>query len=251
MLKHPTLTTPPESLPLAPPLTDTKPSDRVSQIIRHLRLRKAGYEAPAEPWTVIQLHPGDFDLLIALLKADEPLWSFIENRVRYTSWKSPAIPTSLCLSKCFYRYDYFSGSGRYVLRMPTTTHEFFRSSVVLDIQGQLGRIAAGKDDVAEFARNVKYRGSPRLHFPKDEVRAGNGDKQGMIAAEYNAHEPDAAFKHLDAQWPCIVIEVSFSQKEKELNDLAEDYILGSDGNIRVVIGLNIEYSQSQKATFSV
>jgi hypothetical protein len=45
--------------------------------------------------------------------------------------------------------------------------------------------------------------------------------------------------------------VSFSQKEKELKDLAEDYILGSDGNIRVVIGLDIEYKQSKKATISV
>jgi hypothetical protein len=36
-----------------------------------------------------------------------------------------------------------------------------------------------------------------------------------------------------------------------LKDLAEDYILGSDGNIRVVIGLDIEYKQSKKATISV
>jgi hypothetical protein len=79
-----------------------------------------------------------------------------------------------------------------------------------------------------------------LHFPADKVRAGgNGDEEDMVLSKYDAHEPDAAFIHLDAQWPCIVLEVSFSQKEKELNDLAEDYILGSDGNIRVVIGLNI------------
>jgi hypothetical protein len=36
-----------------------------------------------------------------------------------------------------------------------------------------------------------------------------------------------------------------------LRDLAEDYILGSDGNIRAVVGLDIEYKQSRKATLSV
>jgi hypothetical protein len=36
-----------------------------------------------------------------------------------------------------------------------------------------------------------------------------------------------------------------------LKDLAEDYILGSDGNIRAVVSLDIEYKQSRKATLSV
>jgi hypothetical protein len=33
----------------------------------------------------------------------------------------------------------------------------------------------------------------------------------------------------------VVIEVGFSQTEKDLRDLAEEYILGSDGNIRVMM----------------
>ena len=124
--------------------------------------------------------------------------------------------------------------------MPTTTHESFLSSVVLDVQGQLARIATGTDGAAVFARNVRYRGSSRLHFPAGEARAGeHGDEEDMVL-KYDAHEAGAAFQHLNTQWPCIVIEISFSQKEKELNDFAEDYILGSDGNIRVVIGLNDE-----------
>jgi hypothetical protein len=135
--------------------------------------------------------------------------------------------------------------------MPTTAHEFFRSSVVLDIQEQLGKIAAGTDDAAEFARNIRYRGSPRLYFPTDEVAGRSGNNEETAPSQYDAHEPDVVFKHTDAHWPCIVIEVSFSQKEKELNELAEDYILGSDGNIHWVISLNIEYKQSKKGTFSV
>jgi hypothetical protein len=48
-----------------------------------------------------------------------------------------------------------------------------------------------------------------------------------------------------------VIETSFSQKRKDLPKLAEDYILGSIGNIGVVVGLDIEYRNSKRATVSM
>ncbi len=60
------------------------------------------------------------------------------------------------------------------------------------------------------------------------------------------HEPDAVFEHIDAQYPGVVIEVSFTQKKKDLARLADSYILGSEGNIRVVVGLDIEYKTSSK-----
>ena len=36
-----------------------------------------------------------------------------------------------------------------------------------------------------------------------------------------------------------MVEVSYSQDGKELLKLAEDYILGSEGNIRAVVGIDI------------
>lgn len=155
------------------------------------------------------------------------------------------------------RYDYFSRSDLFVLRMSTITHDGFCSSVVFEIQRQLGVIATGTSEAADFAKNVRHLGSPKLQFPADEVKEeeedniGDKDEEEASSSKYDIHSPDAAFKHGDARWPGIIIEVSFSQKEKELKDLAEDYILGSDGNIRVVIGLDIEYKQSKKATISV
>lgn len=152
------------------------------------------------------------------------------------------INTSLQPPLCAYadddvpnRYDYFWRSGRFVLWMPTTTHGLFRSTVVVEIQGQLSRIASGKDEAAEFARSVQYNGSPRLRFPVDEgieedIGGEAADEETKAMSKYDSHEPDAVFKHRDAHWPGIVIEVSFSLKERMLKDLAEDYILGSDGN---------------------
>jgi hypothetical protein len=139
--------------------------------------------------------------------------------------------------------------------MPTTVHESFRSSVVVNIQEQLGRIGSRDDASAEFARLVQYEGSPRLRFPidDDEEDADNSviETASKNKKQFHSHEPDAVFQHTAAHWPGVIIEVSFSQKKKMLKDLAEDYIFGSDGNVRVVVGLDIEYRQSKMATLSV
>jgi len=48
-----------------------------------------------------------------------------------------------------------------------------------------------------------------------------------------------------------VIEGSYLEKRKDLHRLADDYILGSDANIRVVVGIDIDYESGKKATLSV
>ena len=49
----------------------------------------------------------------------------------------------------------------------------------------------------------------------------------------------------------MIIEIAHSQKGAKLQRLAEEYILGSDLEIQVVVGVDIEYSKSKRATFSV
>ncbi|KAK5011334.1 hypothetical protein LTR28_003885 [Elasticomyces elasticus] len=48
-------------------------------------------------------------------------------------------------------------------------------------------------------------------------------------------EPDISFQHVDAKYPGVIIEVSYSQKMKDLPHLADDYLLGSDGSIRAMV----------------
>ncbi|KAJ9654804.1 hypothetical protein H2201_008938, partial [Coniosporium apollinis] len=62
----------------------------------------------------------------------------------------------------------------------------------------------------------------------------------------------AAFTHERNKYPGVVIEVSYTQKRKDLRKLARDYIFKSDGSIRVVVGLDIQHGGSSKrATLSV
>ena len=64
-------------------------------------------------------------------------------------------------------------------------------------------------------------------------------------------EPDAQFQHRDAEYPGVVLEVSYSQYGKDLTKLAWDYIQYSNGDIKVVISIDIKYSNSKEATLSV
>ena len=62
--------------------------------------------------------------------------------------------------------------------------------------------------------------------------------------------PDGSFGHLEAKFPAAVIEVSNSQK-KNLKNLARDYIVHTHGNVRLVIGIDIDYQHTKMGVVSV
>ena len=107
-----------------------------------------------------------------------------------------------------------------------------------EIEAQLKTIACGAGPLADFAQQVDHNGSERLTFSIPKV--------GEEGVDTFQHKPDAVFEHVDAQYPGIVIKVSFTQKKKDLARLADSYMLGSDWNIRVVVRLDIEYKTSSK-----
>jgi hypothetical protein len=112
--------------------------------------------------------------------------------------------------------------------MPTPLHDVFLARVVSEIQKQLASIQG--PEASAVAQQIKNNGSARISFPE---------------TEYGVHDPDAQFQHRDARFPGVVIEVSYSQKQSALSYLADDYILGSDGEIRLVIGLDIAYDSNK------
>ena len=125
-------------------------------------------------------------------------------------------------------------------RMPTALHDTFIREVVEGIKGQLRSLVSHEPQSRPYIEKIREIAG-RLELPNTT----NNGHQVLIK-----HEPDAMFTHEDAGWPGVVIEVSYSQKRKDLPDLADDYILESDGGIGLVIGLDIEYRGSRKATVS-
>jgi hypothetical protein len=126
----------------------------------------------------------------------------------------------------------------------TPIHDVFTISVIREIESQLRQIALDTPSptISTLANSVVFRGTSRIFLEGDPTTDDN---------ESTKRSPDASFRHAEARYPCLVIETSFSQKRKDLERLAEDYILGSCGNVRMVVGLDIEYRASRMATVSV
>jgi hypothetical protein len=129
--------------------------------------------------------------------------------------------------------------------MPTPVHDIFTARVVEEIQFWIKSIRNRTDldpHIPTLASSIINRSTSRI-FLCSEV---DDERKGSPK-----HDPDAAFTHVNADYPGIVIETSFSQKRKDLPTLAQDYILGSLANVSVVVGLDIEYRGTKKATVSV
>ncbi|KAL2060401.1 hypothetical protein VTL71DRAFT_9431 [Oculimacula yallundae] len=211
--------TPPGSFsacPLTPPASDEKLVSPVLRIIEDIKKAKTGTGTGlqvAVPWAAYLLDAEGYQDLLHRLEHDESLAGFAEHELRL---------------------DYFPSTGRLVLRMPSIVHEHFIAQIVEEIQNQLKAITGTS---AEFAKDISTGASSRVK---------------SADPEYGTHDPDAQFQHSRAQYPGVVIEVSYSQKRRDLPHLADDYILGSDSNIQVVIGLDIEYEgdKAKMATFS-
>lgn len=118
--------------------------------------------------------------------------------------------------------------------MPSLLHEAIKAKIVRDIERQLLSISNGVGPASAFAKCIEHGGSASISFDDPE---------------YGKHEPDALFRHREAQFPGVILEISYTQKRRDLARVAEDYILGAGGNIRVVVGIDIYKDKS--ATLSI
>ncbi|KAK5224178.1 hypothetical protein LTR47_009935 [Exophiala xenobiotica] len=215
--------TPPSSFhnPPSPPPTDEKVArDRPSiwqkiAILRSGRATQALHKVDRSEWNVVQE------------------WLQRDDKIQY--FRLPlALTEQVITSK--HRFDYFPSSERLFQRMPTKVHELFSRSLSGRISEQLRFISSKSGPAADFAKDVRDVGSAT-------IRARDPD--------YGSHDPDSSFQHLRSPLPTVIIEPAHSQNGRVLRHLAEEYILGSDLVIRVVVGVDIEYSKSKRAVFSV
>lgn len=115
----------------------------------------------------------------------------------------------------------------------------FMASIEETINEQLRQIRGGTDTVAFFATDVRCLRHADIEFSAATHRS-----------------PDSQYQHHDAMYPGLIVEAAVSEKVKDLTHLAEDYILESEGDISVVLCVDLEYGKrsgqgSRKATLSV
>ncbi|MCJ1281277.1 hypothetical protein MMC26_000595 [Xylographa opegraphella] len=193
-----------------------KPSSKsfsnIPAAIQLLKDRKQGILE--EDWNIIQLGPGDYDELWRQLeREDVDLLRFIENKVHL---------------------DYNPRTFEFVVRMPTSIHEFIGESIAYDVCRQIDIIRGGNNPAAEIARKVHCLGSTSIYL-EDGAR----------------RDPDKEFRYEGAKYPSLVIEIAYSQRRKNLSKLADQYIVESSGQIRIVIGIQLDYKESKIAIVSV
>jgi hypothetical protein len=92
--------------------------------------------------------------------------------------------------------------------MPTGVHELFIGGVEDGIHCQLKTIRGGSDKAALFAQKVRPARSTEIYFPVDNAPPTTKSK----------HKPDASFWHADAEYPGVIIEISYSQKSKGVEE---------------------------------
>ena len=135
--------------------------------------------------------------------------------------------------------------------MATLLHETFSEGVNSEIHIQLKHLAKGSGPVAEFAGSIVQTGSARLRFnhgafPQPGIGAATSDPRPIIR-----HAPDITYLHKEARYPGVIIEVSYGQNIKDLRRLAHNYLVESQGSVRFVAGLDLDYGGSKIATLSV
>lgn len=134
----------------------------------------------------------------------------------------------------FQRFDWEPANGRLFLRMPSPVHDFFSTLFANYVRDELKSTAEKGGEAGEFASQITSGGSSRILLTEQETER----PQGVIR-----RQPDAQFQHPRAAYPGVVVEVSYSQDGKNLKKLAQDYILYSNGDIKAVVGFDINYGE--------
>jgi hypothetical protein len=128
--------------------------------------------------------------------------------------------------------DYFSQSKTLVHRMPSPTPErtvgVFVSRVFQEIALLCPRTTEGK----LFMRKIISWGSTNVEH----------------ATLPDKHEPDGSISYDCAQAQGLILEVAYSQKSEQLDELAGFYLLDAHRKARVVIGIDIDYKSTKRVT---
>jgi hypothetical protein len=130
------------------------------------------------------------------------------------------------------RYDYNPYKKEFLVRMVSPFHEQMVADVIDSISAQLEKFRYDpRVRTVDLAARIRRAGSSDISLP-------DGSK--------NTKQPDCRYNHINcgvncSVYPGLILEVSYSQRQKDLEGLAREYIQKSGGAIRTVVGIKIDY----------
>jgi hypothetical protein len=130
-----------------------------------------------------------------------------------------------------FRIDYFPHDNTFVHEMPSITHDGAVASVFNLIWTNIMLLCPPTEEGVLFRDNImSLRSSDRE------------DRKGR-----ELHQPDDSIKYHKRWEHGLILEVAFSQKAEKLDWLAQFYLLHALLTVRVVVGLNLDYTGTKKA----
>ncbi len=121
--------------------------------------------------------------------------------------------------------------------MPSKEHDIFADRISHYIKTRLAVWANQGGRFGDWAGQIRSTSTTNIPLQLEEF-----DDQR------STRSPDIAFTHIEAKHPGLIIEVSYSQEQKDIAKIADDYILGTEGNIRTVLGLDLSYKNTKRHT---
>ncbi|OIW22360.1 hypothetical protein CONLIGDRAFT_224529 [Coniochaeta ligniaria NRRL 30616] len=88
-------------------------------------------------------------------------------------------------------------------------------------------------------------------FAENILDASSADVKLANISDKARRSPDLQFKHQDAPKPGIVIEVAYAEQGRDLEKMARQYIEGTGGDCKVVIGVDTPYHYSKSKDWTV
>ncbi|KAG7408728.1 hypothetical protein Forpe1208_v012290 [Fusarium oxysporum f. sp. rapae] len=135
------------------------------------------------------------------------------------------------IERTFKRFDYEPRRSCLTIRMPSPTHDFFAIYFRDEVCTQLNKLVTSRtDETKDVARKIESAMGSRVLLKEVD------DENDEIK-----REPDILFKYPGTVYPGVVVEVSYSQDGKDLRRLAQDYILYSNADVKLFIGIDLNY----------
>ncbi|RSL44543.1 hypothetical protein CEP54_014640 [Fusarium duplospermum] len=192
---------------------------------------------PSPPTTAERPAKGvddDSDCRLPDALVQHKLWSLTNDAPEFAQFKLDQEQYHKLRTKIehiFKRFDYEPRRGCLTVRMPSPTHDFFAMYFRDTVCAQLNKLATdGTDEMKELAMKIESAMGSRVLLK--EVDDANDEIK---------REPDILFKYPGTVYPGVVIEVSYSQDGKDLRRLAQDYILYSNADVKLFIGVDLNY----------
>lgn len=178
-------------------------------------------------WHVLQISPQQYEVLRSRFESYDPaLLSYFEDELR-----------------C----DYDPESGVLVLRlMASAIHDTLQSIFWRHVLGELQKIAASSQDavVSQLVSCITPSGGTKVRFPsKGTVDKKSPDGQVRFLA---AGLPFGNMQRFQSRHPQFVVEIGYSQDGDSLQELAKDYYEKSQGRVKTVLTIDIEYHKDRQ-----